>query len=213
MKKRIFILILLIMLTGCSAKYDIYFDENKINDEIKIYEESSKVKKANQKETDEFSQKILDWERGYDYYNVELYAEGENTGYIYTYSFDYDEYDAMTQLRKCYEDFEFTNGKQIKLKTSKEFLCGTYYPYAKDITINISSKYNITNSNADKKDGNTHTWIINGSNYKSKPIEFTIDKNSEYEEKVKPKTSKKMVIILVIFVGLILLLIKRKRHK
>jgi len=212
MKKKLIILILILLLTGCSAKYDINFGKDKIEDKIEIFEDSTKVNKANEEETDEINNLIIDWENGYDHYKRELYSTDTIDGYRYTYEFDYDEYDAMSQIRKCYDDFKLTYDKEIKLTTSKEFLCGTYYPDTKQIEINITSEYEIKSSNADKKDKNKHTWIINKDNYKNKPITITINKNKEYTEKKESKIEIKKIIVTSIFVILIIVLIKRKRR-
>ena len=213
MKKKILILLIILLLTGCKATYNINFDDNKIYDEIEIYENSSTINTANKEQEEEINSLILDWENGYDHYQRELYATDKITGYKYTYDFNYDEYDAMSQLRKCYDDFDFTyNSNNIKLTTSNEFLCGTYYPITEEIIINITSKYKIT-SNADENENNKHTWIINKNNYKNHPIELTINKNIDYEDISKEhKLSFKQIFVYIIFISLIVILIIRKRR-
>ena len=72
--KRIFLLLItIILLTGCKAKYNIYIDDNKINDNIELYEDSTKVNNATKEQSENFDDLIIDWERGYDYYKRELY--------------------------------------------------------------------------------------------------------------------------------------------
>ncbi len=212
-RRIILLLITIILLTGCKAKYDIYIDDNKINDTIEIYEDSTKVNNATKKQSEDFDDLIIDWERGYDYYKRELYTTDKITGYRYTYDFSYDEYDAMSQLRKCYDNFEFKNENIISLKTSNEFLCGDYYPNTDYIEINFSSKYEIVESNADSKSNNIHTWIINKRNYKNKPIILKIDKGAEHKDvEAKHQFSAKQIIITGIFIILVLTLIIRKRR-
>ena len=212
MKKIITIILLVLFLTGCSAKYDIYFDEDKINDTIEIYENSSIINTASDEKTNEINSLLLDWENGYDHYKRELYSTDVITGYRYTYDFDYIEYDSMSHFRKCYDDIELTYDKNIVLKTTDEFLCGTYYPNTKEIVINITSEYEITSSNADKKNNNTHTWIINKSNYKNKPIELTINKDKDYKEPKENKLGFKQIFVIIIFITLIVILRIRKRR-
>ena len=105
MKRIITILLLLTLLTGCSANYDINFDKETIQDTIEIYEDSDKVNKASDKDVEKVNDLLLDWENGYDYYKKELYSTDVDTGYRYTYEFKYEEYDAMSQIRKCYDNF------------------------------------------------------------------------------------------------------------
>ena len=213
MKKKILLLIIPIILTGCSAKYDINFDENKIHDNIEIYEDSKKINTATEEQENQINDLLLDWENGYDFYKRELYTTDKITGYRYTFDFNYDEYDAMSQLRRCYEEFEFNyETNKIRLITSDEFLCGTYYPDTKEIEINITSKYEITSANADKHENNTYTWIVNKNNYKDHSINLIIDKTKEYKEPKEKILSTKQILVLILFVVLVIILIIRKRR-
>ena len=172
MKKIILLISLVFLLTGCKATYDISFDENKINESIKIYTTNTNIENATKETIDKVSEELYNFEFGYDYYEKENYHEGNNTGYNYTYGFRYNDYNMYTQLHKCYDDFNYQNGDYLTLSTSDEFTCFNYYPEIEEITINITSKYVITSSNADEINGNTSTWIIN----KDKPIEIKINK-------------------------------------
>lgn len=214
MKKIIILLITTILLTGCQTTYDINFTNNNIQDVITIQTESTKVNNATSNQIEEFQQKLGDWERGYEFYKRELFTEENKTGYKYTYNFKYEEYDAMSQLRKCYDDFELTyNNKIITLKTSNEFLCQSYYKDIDNITINIKSDYQIIDSNADKKKNNTHTWNINKNNYQNKPIEFTINKLRKNNKEIKNNIFDiKSIIIIILFIFLIIIYKKRKRQ-
>lgn len=215
MKKIILLLITTILLTGCQSTYDIKFTDNKIEDTIKIYTNNSVVQSATTKQTQDFQNELGNWERGYEYYKRELYATEEITGYQYTYSFDYQEYDAMSQLRKCYEDFNFSyENNRVKLTTSNKFLCKTYYKDIDNLTLTITSDYKIINSNANTKSHNTHTWTINKDNYQNMPIEFEIDKTQPY---TAPKEEKEIDILgilsCIIFVLLIIVLIVKRKER
>ena len=213
MKGKILLIISLFILTGCSAKYNINFTDSHIIDNIEIYENSSIVNNANKEKEDEVNQLILDWENGFDFYKRELYATDTITGYRYTYEFTYEEYDAMSELRRCYEEFELINNNDyITLTTSDEFLCGTYYPNSNEITINITSQYEIESSNADKNDNNTHSWIINKNNYKDHSINLKINKTEKHKEENKPKLNIKQISVIILFIFLIIVLIIRKRR-
>ena len=213
MKKKILLILAILLLTGCKATYNINFDSDKIYDEIEIYEDSIKINQLNDKDSDKLLEVIMDWENGYDYYNRELYSTNKISGYRYTYDFTYDEYEAMSQLRKCYEDFDFkVTNEEITLKTSKEFLCGDYYPNTEEIVINIKSKYEIKSSNADKNSNNVYTWTINSSNYKNKPISLTINKQKEYKSTDNKKFNLKGLLLVILFIVLIIILKIRKRR-
>lgn len=214
MKKIILLLITTILLTGCQSTYEINFTKDKIEDKINIYTDNSTIQQATALQTQEFQEKIGNWERGYEYYKRELYATDEITGYNYTYNFNYEEYDAMSQLRKCFKDFELTyENNSIKLNTSNEFLCKTYYEDIDKLELTITSEYKIISSNADSKSKNKHTWIIDKDNYKNSSIKFEIDKTQTYEEKTEKEIDIMGILSTTIFVLLIIVLIIKRKDK
>ena len=162
---------------------------------------------------DEIFNRLLDFERGYDHYTRETYTTEQFSGYQYSYNFNYEEYDAMSQLRKCYDTLTLNTLNELTLQTSKEFLCGDYYKEAQSMEITITSDYFISSSNADKTEGNKHTWIINKTNYKNKPISIKFDTNTIIEEE-KESQIPKIIITFIIFITLIIFVIKnRKKYK
>ena len=211
MKKIILLILLVLLLTGCKATYNISFDKN-INESIKIYTSNTNIETANKETVNKVSEELYNFEYGYEYYKKEKYYEGNNTGYNYTNKFDYEDYNMYTELQKCYDDFNYSNDDNtVSLSTSEQFTCFDYYPEIEEVTINMTSQYNITSSNADKVDGNTYTWIINKDNYQNKPLEIKINKKQEYKEK---KITSKMIITFGIFLILVLyLLLSIKKNK
>lgn len=212
MKKILLLLITLLLLTGCKATYKIEFNE-KIDEEINVYVENDIIKNATQKQSEEFYNKLDDWERGYEYYKRERYTDADYTGYKYIESFDYKDYDAVTQLRKCYDNFTFTKDKYIELKTSNEFLCASYYKSVDSLDIKINTKYFVETSNADEKDGNTLIWHINRVNYSNKPIILKIDTTKKAKAISKLKLDFKVILTISIFIILIIAFIITKKKR
>lgn len=218
MKKIIFLLITSLLLTGCNATYNINISNDQIKDSIKIYTKNNNVQNATDTMINNFTNQLGNWERGYEYYKRELYATDKITGYNYTYNFNYNEYDAMSQIRKCYKDFKFKyENNTITIKTSNEFLCKNYYQEVNSLELNISSEYKIIKSNADIKKDNIHTWNINKTNYKNRPINITIEKNTKYKDNNKAKKNTKMniqtILTIIIFILLIIVFIIRKKDQ
>ena len=65
--------------------------------------------------------------------------------------------------------------------------------YTDKININVTSNYEVMESNAKKIDGNKYTWIIDNSNNTN--ITLTVSKTVQYEEPVKAKTFSTFQII------------------
>ena len=215
MLKRILLLIpILFLITGCGSTYEIEFtQDNTIKDTISIFEDNDKVDKFTKEDEDELLNTLLDFERGYEHYKRELYTTEEITGYKYTYDFTYEEYDAMSQLRKCYEGLTLNvTENTIELKTEGEFLCATYYKEMPSMEITIKSDYKIVDSNAQMQDGNKATWKINKTNYKKNNIEITFDKNNITEEE-KELPIKNIIIIILFLIAVIYILKNRKKYK
>lgn len=217
LKKIVLLLPLLLLITGCGSTYEIEFtQDDTIKDTISIFEDNDKVERFTKKDEDDFLNKLLDFERGYEHYKRELYTTEDITGYKYTYDFTYEEYDAMSQLRKCYEDLTLkVTDDKIELKTKGEFLCATYHKEMPYMEITIKSDYKIEDSNANTQDSNTATWKITKNNYKNTPIEITLDKTdiNEEEEKEKEFPIKNIIIIVLFLIALIYILKNRKKYK
>ena len=212
MKKILLLFLLTILLTGCSATYDIEFTEDKIKDEIRVFTDTETVNNATQATIDSFSNKILEWERGHDHYTREVYTTDKITGYLYKYDFNYDEYDAMSQIRKCYEDFNFTyNDKEIILTTSNKFLCKDYYQDVNNLTINIKTDKKVISSNADSTKDNTLTWNINKSNYQNKPLNLKINLQETYEKPKDKNVDLKQILTIILFILLLIIYIINKK--
>lgn len=215
LKKIVLLLPLLLLITGCGSTYEIEFTQNNtIKDTISIFEDNDKVERFSKKDEEDFLNKLLDFERGYEHYKRELYTTEDITGYKYTYDFTYEEYDAMSQLRKCYEDLTLNvTDDKIELKTKGEFLCATYHNEMPYMEITIKSDYKIEDSNANTQDSNTATWKITKNNYKNTPIEITFDKNDLIEEEEKEFPIKNIIIIALFIIALIYILKNRKKYK
>lgn len=213
LKRLILFIPIILLLTGCGSKYEIEFtQDDTIKDTISIYEDNDIVKNTTQKKEDEITDQILEFERGYEHYKRELYATEEVTGYKYTYEFKYEEYDALSQLRKCYEDLTLNvTDEEIVLETKGEFLCANYYKEMPYINISIKSDYEIKSTNGKKEDDNSASWKINKSNYKNSPIKITFDKTEIIEEDEKELPIKNIIIILLFIIALIFIIKNRKK--
>lgn len=215
MLKLLSLIIILFTITGCSATYEINFTKDKtIKDTIFVYEDSNIVEGLSETKENEIFNQFLDFERGYEHYKRKTHTTEKYSGYKYTYDFNYEEYDAMSQLRKCYETLTLNTENELSLTTSKEFICGNYYPNASSMEIIITSDYYIKSSNADRIEDNKHIWTINKNNYKNKPISIKFDTTKITEEDEEKTNTIKIIIVFALFITLIIFVLKnRKKYK
>ncbi len=215
MKKISILILLIIIITGCQANYNIEINKEKIYETITIETDSNIVTNATQKQIDNFTKEKINWEYGYEFYNKERYNTDTKIGYKYTYDFNYTEYNILSQISKCYDEFIIEESNSIlTITTSDKFICSEYHKSIPNISINISSEYQIESSNADKQENSIHTWNITQSNYQKKPIQIKINKNKLSNNKETKKIPIKIIIVFTLFIILIIIsLIIRKDIK
>ena len=214
MKKRLFILIsLLLLLTGCSVKYNIIIGDTYIKDEIKLTEKTSIVNKADEERQEEFEDELQYWELDYNYYEKTKFTEKDETGYRYDGYFTYKEYALLAEITRCYSDFKLEDGDTLKLTTSDVFLCANGYEHLNGIDITIETDYKVIDNNADKVDGNKYTWYITGKNYNNKPIMIEIDRYNKADKGKGKLTAGKVVVILIFILLIVIKISLNKKEK
>lgn len=200
---KVFLSILIcLFLSGCTARYEVTINNDSIEDNIFVIESNKKIEEATDDETDTFYNKLGDFEKDFDFYQRELGSDVNNTWYKYNYNFNFDEYDVMSVLGRCYDNFSLKTDKTIKLETGKKFSCFEYYSDITEYQIIIKTDYKVLNNNADKVNDNLYIWNINKENYNYKSISIEVDK-----EEVAPKKNTKVVAFITPIVLVILFLV------
>lgn len=217
MKRKIIILATtLILLTGCSATYDLYLDKNNITERTYIYDSTKKLEgleyydmdKGNEISIDLYANEVAAFENNFKYEKEEIKTNnGNNFGYRYNTSYKYNEFNKLSAVATCYDKIEIKNDGNISVKTSNEFKCFDKYSLLEDVTIRIHYTGKVLNTNADKVENDIYIWKITKDNYKNSGIIFTA-------EKVKTKIFSTFqivgLIILTILIVITYLLYKRK---
>lgn len=217
MKRKIIILATtLILLTGCSATYDLYLDKNNITERTYIYDSTKKLEgleyydmdKGNEISIDLYANEVAAFENNFKYEKEEIKTNnGNNFGYRYNTSYKYNEFNKLSAVVACYDKIEIKNDGNISVKTSNEFKCFDKYSLLEDVTIRIHYTGKVLNTNADKVENDIYIWKITKDNYKNSGIIFTA-------EKVKTKIFSTFqivgLIILTILIVITYLLYKRK---
>lgn len=215
--KKIFLILLFFLLTGCSASYNLSIDEEITNENVSIMI----PKEVIDKETiqNQFSTNTPVYNNKSDYYK-EAITEDNNNYYInYSYNHKTDQFKDSKFINLCYDDNEIeVDNSKISFSTGKKFKCINMDDgvHIDNIEINITTKLKVRKNNADKVKDNTYTWIINEDNYQNKPINLEIKKPTTVRETIEGTTNGVLtIIIIIIFIVAIVVVgvIKVKQRK
>ena len=210
MKKIFMLLVLMVLLTGCSANVNISITSNNISEEIIInaYSDSDTTKDQVFKSFRSYipvfaNVPLSDTEPDTKKDGVEYYArrtEDLGSGYKFKYSYRY-KFDDYKNSRSLKFGFNSSNvqknpvDKQIVISTEKAVLnYFEQYPTLETVTVNIESSYKMINNNADFVNRNTYTWVFRKGVKKSIYLvledpnaeQIGTGENGEGEEEEKP---------------------------
>ena len=225
MQKKILLLVTtLLVMTGCSATYDLEIYNNTIKEDFKYINLAPETWDSpiqyglsyrallqasieypypafDSTVVDENDRMKLD---GVEYYDNKLISTSDRLGQSLSYhKFKLDNFNDSSIVKKCYQYFNvMENENNIILSTSLENLCFEEYPSLDDITIHLKTNHKVVDSNADTVDGYHYTWNITRENKDNAGISITIKKN-EYIFNYENEFIKKIIYIGAI-IGIIL---------
>lgn len=188
MKKKLmiaFILLNLIMLSGCTAEYKINIGNN-IYEELNITADSAEEYKT-----------LIDFQNGqpfnkyYNDNNIEPYVNGyqDNVDYYdfkskendllvnYSTTFDTVNFEKSNIINKCFETFEIRETKsELYLATGGEFQC--LKEGLSSVKVIINTNYEVLYSNADSKFNDGLVWYIDSNNYNNVSLKVNLYKKT-----------------------------------
>lgn len=212
MKKNYLIIIMMFLLSGCSVEYNLEFNDNILNENIKI----GKISSEQESEIGYLTPYAI-----YNNIEQELYEFDYSQNYInLKYKYNTTAFEKSQPFNECYElsNISYDNDSYYIL-TSKEFKCLNYASYSSDtVKIKFTTNHKVIETNADYVENGTHIWLINESNAKNKPIKIQVEKekNDTTTEKKGLSEKQRQIIfwvtfgIIIIAVILIVLRIKKK---
>ena len=214
MKKKIYILMMIIILTtGCTCRYDLTIDNN-------TYKETITLNASTNEEINDFNRK---WAIPFDKNNFysgdsnvdSSYAKSiykykmNNNRLTFTHDFSKNDYIDSTAVNVCYKTLSISsyNGSTI-ISTSNKVDCFGTYPGLTNIVVNITVDKKVTNNNADRVSGNTYTWNINKNNAQNKGINLTFVNDNNQNDTTTPakEKSKQSDYTMYIFSGILLII-------
>lgn len=210
MKKIFLSIILIILLTGCSAEYNLEFKNGQFNDNIKIGAFNIK---------DFLDYETFEPTASYKDYNIKYYDFNYKDNYLYlNHEYSYNEYRVSTALIDCFnlagvsydEDYYY-------ILTSGEFKCMNYMGYkSEEVKINFKTDLEVESSNADIVNDRVYSWIFNDGNYKNKEINIKLIRADDSKDIVEEKSAYDnftLLYFLIIIPLLILLYVAYKKFK
>ena len=229
-------LIIILLLTGCSKKYN--YDTNTVNynlninetfNETIIFTYSNDIYEKVEKESknDDITYESLEYsllnkkiEPIFSYHNVfydkKIKKTGDKVNITLKYNYLEDEYRYSQNIMQCFEKYEINSEEDyFELLLSGEFYCYNNMQY----NINIQTNYNVLESNG-FLDNNKYTWNIDNNNYKNINIKFKISRDydemeTEHLNSINVGTIfvDIMKIILIISLFIIIYILKKREKK
>lgn len=202
MKKLLNLILIILLITGCTVEYNIKITNDFIDETTSIlnYEkdkwDNNMYLYNGEKYKDMINEQLktpapvykdsninpydpYNKVDGVEYYDQTLISNTDVYGIRYKYKIPIDKYNNSINARMCYSDFDIVYNQQyINISTSEEFKCFNYYDMLDKIEVNVTTSwdYEIVSSNADKEEDGKYTWIITKENASNKPIEISVKK-------------------------------------
>ena len=230
MKKMVMLLIFAFLITGCNINYELNIDRQlnlleNITMNATTDEDIQKILKFNQyvPVNIEFDDPVIFKEKkdGVEYYSIN--RKSDNSQLKFSYSYDVNQFNYNMIARSCYQYVTVMNQKDKKTKktelllsTSKKFLCFDKYDNLDDVSITITSKYKLKETNADVVEKHKYIWNINKANANNKYIYLSLDttkRDLTLWEKIQEGeyTNIFTISILLFIVGVIIYIFLKKK--
>lgn len=206
--KLIILCLVVVLLSGCTANYNVEIKSSEINESLSVYEDNqNNLNSAIDYDSDytmrdAFESAINGYQKVYyDEYandddtklsNVEYYdisrIGGNGLGVKYSYGYKSKEnYQRSFAVHNCYDLFKvYTESGKLKITSGNKMSCFDKYKFLNKVNVRVTSEYNVTNHNADQVSGNQYIWNITKNNANNKPIIFEVSLNSSNLETENP---------------------------
>lgn len=214
MKKIIISIFVILLMTGCKAKYTIDFENDTVKEHFDVVVDK----------TEEYSLKYLKEKDFYVSFNPEMVKyekkiteNKENTIFNYSHSYNISEYDKSMALSSCFKGHSvISEDNYYLISTSEGVKCMTsdYSTIIDEIDVVINTNHKYIDSNADEIKNNSYIWHINKDNYEKKHIMLKVYKD-KYTLNYKNNSLKKVIVPLaILIIGVVVgvyIYIKKKR--
>ena len=218
MKSKCLILVFLIfMMCGCTAEVNLDISDNKIKESVDItfYQNAlypkDIIKTSFRNYIPVYAKNlIVDTMPDEEFPDVKYYEKSETdlgNGYLfnYRYTFNIAEYEEARTVKDGFRSYNISydrSNNKLTLSTDNEgIIYFNDYPSLDEVIINIKTDYLVEDNNADRKEGNTYTWVFTKDSNKSINMVINMENNSN-----TPLGIDEGIIIIVIAFGILVLL-------
>lgn len=209
--KKIFILICLLLLTGCNASYEITIKDNKISEKLSLVELNKELFDV-KNDTGWTLREVFkaQVELSKDEFSVEDYTvkdlSNDNKLSIEYNSNKINNLVNSSVINQCYTNPSMkTEDNIVKFSTGEDFSCYEYYNNLETITIVLETNHNVISSNAQTIEDNKYTWVLTKDSNKN--IEFSYEKKQEKESNL---ITVIVILLSIVVLGFVSLHIYRK---
>lgn len=202
MKKVILLIVLVLTLCGCSAKYEITLKNNKITEKFVIVESDKSIfdKQLDTGWTirESFESLLNDDDYASENYEIKSLINDEQLGIEYV-SKETESILSSSIVQQCYKNPSvIEEGNIVTINTGTEFQCYELYENLENIEVILKTDYKVISSNADSINNDTYIWNISEGGNKQIEIAYEVsDNSSKYVYYVIGALS---LILIVVFI-------------
>ena len=208
--KKYLILVCLIFMTGCSARYTIEFNDENISDNLTVYgvdaDSYKDIVDGVYAPVPVYEDAIINLEEpvkneGVEYYNL----SGKDGNAYLDYNFKLSDFKDSYFANTCYDYFKiFEEEKEIVFSTGKEFKC--FFPGSELETVDVvfKSNHKVLYNNADEVNDGEYIWHINKSNMNNANIQISFSK--DYKKSLFTADFFQILIYAGIGIGVIIII-------
>ena len=163
--KKIFLILVLLLLSGCSVDYNLLYIDDKITENIiLIVDNESQIHELKKNDIYAIADVIS---------LIKYNANYQSKKATYDYTYSLESFNRANYINQCFEAFGFVkqNEKEYIFSTSKGFKCMNYsYIPVDEYKVKITTNHEVIESNADIVKRNEYIWQIDTSNAENKSI-------------------------------------------
>lgn len=203
MKKIIFLLLICLLLTGCTVNYNLDINDNNFKETLTGNVLNIELNNNNDTDINMFSY-LINGDQPAFYKNDNIYfnkiTKNTTNGIDFDYSYTFNEHNFNNSriINECFDNhvYEYKDNTYY-LVVSGKFKCN----YSETTNINITTNYNVTSNNAKTIKNNTYTWTIDENNKDNIYFFITIDKTNKSNFDFQWNTFKTIGLIIIILLS------------